>query len=311
MRILVTGGAGFIGSHIAERCVREGHEVRVYDNLSSGRRENLATFADRVELVEADVRDAPQLDYYAAGCDVIFHEAAVVSVPYSIEHPQETHDVNLQGTINVLEAARRQKVKRVVFACSAAVYGEEPTLPKVETMAAEPISPYGIEKIAGEHYLHVWNRLYGVEAVSLRYFNVFGPRQDPRSAYSGVISIFVDRALRGVAPTIFGDGTQSRDFVYVANVVDANLRAATTPGAAGRAYNVGCGQKTTLRELAAMLGRIVGKDVSPIYAEARAGDIKESVADISRARAELGYAPAVGVEEGLRALVDHVRRTTM
>ena len=309
MKILVTGGAGFIGSHIAERCVRDGHDVRVYDNLSSGRRENLATFADRVELIEADVRDAPQLEYYAAGCDVIFHEAAVVSVPYSIEHPQETHDVNIQGTINVLEAARRQKVKRVVFACSAAVYGEEPTLPKVETMAAQPISPYGIEKITGEHYLHVWNRLYGVEAVSLRYFNVFGPRQDPRSPYSGVISVFVDRALRGVAPTVYGDGLQSRDFVYVANVVDANIRAATTPAAAGRAYNVGCGQKTTLRELAAILGRIVGKNLEPVYAEARAGDIRESVADISRARAELGYTAEIGVEEGLRALVDHVRRS--
>ena len=307
MKILVTGGAGFIGSHIVERLVREGHEVKAYDNLSSGKRENLAAVASDVELVEADVRDAPQLDFYAAGCDVIFHEAAVVSVPYSVEHPQETHDVNIQGTLNVLHAAKRRGVKRVVFACSAAVYGDDPEMPKRENMRPQPMSPYGIEKLTSEYYLSVWSQLYGVETVSLRYFNVFGERQDPGSPYSGVISIFVDRALRGAGVTLFGDGGQTRDFVYVGNVVDANVRAATTPGVAGRAYNVGCGDKTTLLQLLDTIERIVGSKVERTHAPPRAGDIRESIADISKIRAELGYAPAVGVEEGLRRLIAHIK----
>ena len=311
MRALITGGAGFIGSHIAERLVAEGHEVVVYDNLSSGRRENLSGFAanaNRLELVVADVRDAAKLAECAAGCDVIFHEAAIVSVPYSVEHPQETHDVNIQGTLNVLQAARAGGVRRVLFACSAAVYGEDPEMPKRESMRPSPISPYGVEKMCGEMYLQTWAKLYGVETVSLRYFNVFGPRQDPRSPYSGVISIFVDRALAGTSPTVYGDGEQSRDFVFVSNVVDANLRAATTPGASGRAYNVGCGHRTTLNDLLAMLGRIVGRDVAATYAPARAGDIKDSLADIALARAELGYEPAVGVEEGLARLIEFERK---
>lgn len=307
MKVLVTGGAGFIGSHIVERLVREGHEVKAYDNLSSGKRENLAAVASDVELVEADVRDAPQLDFYAAGCDVIFHEAAVVSVPYSVEHPQETHDVNIQGTLNVLQAAKRRGVKRVVFACSAAVYGDDPEMPKRESMRPQPMSPYGIEKITGEYYLSVWSQLYGVETVSLRYFNVFGERQDPTSPYSGVISIFVDRALRGAGVTLFGDGGQYRDFVYVGNVVDANVRAATTPGVSGRAYNVGCGQKTTLLELLDTIEKIVGSSVPRTHAPPRAGDIRESIADISKIRAELGYQPTVGVEEGLGRLIAHIR----
>jgi UDP-glucose 4-epimerase len=307
MKILVTGGAGFIGSHIVERLVREGHEVKAYDNLSSGKRENLAAVASDVELVEADVRDAPQLDFYAAGCDVIFHEAAVVSVPYSVEHPQETHDVNIQGTLNVLHAAKRRGVKRVVFACSAAIYGDDPEMPKRETMRPQPMSPYGVEKLTSEYYLSVWSQLYGVETVSLRYFNVFGERQDPGSPYSGVISIFVDRALRGAGVTLFGDGGQTRDFVYVGNVVDANVRAATTPGVAGRAYNVGCGDKTTLLQLLDTIERIVGSKVERTHAPPRAGDIRESIADISRIRAELGYAPAVSVEEGLRRLIAHIK----
>jgi len=307
MKALVTGGAGFIGSHIIERLLQDGHEVKAYDNLSSGKRENLAHLGGKVELVEADVRDAPQLDFYASGCDVIFHEAAVVSVPYSVEHPQETHDVNIQGTLNVLLAAKRRGVKRVVFACSAAVYGEDPEMPKRETMRAQPMSPYGIEKITGEYYSSVWNQLYGVETVSLRYFNVFGERQDPASAYSGVISIFVDRALKGSGVTLFGDGQQYRDFVYVGNVVDANIRAATTAGIGGRAYNVGCGRKTTLLELLETIERIVGTKVARKVEPPRAGDIKESLADISKIAGELGYEPKVDVEEGLRRLIAHVR----
>ena len=307
MRVLVTGGAGFIGSHIAERLVREGNEVRVVDNFSSGHRENLAGFADQVELVEGDIRDAALLERLSLGCELVYHEAAVVSVPYSVEHPQETHDVNIQGTLNVLQAARRGKVRRVVFACSAAVYGEEPELPKREAMAPLPIAPYGVEKITGEYYLGVFNKLYGVETVSLRYFNVFGPRQDPRSPYSGVISIFVDRVLKGVTPRVFGDGQQCRDFVFVANVVDANLLAGRAASAAGRCYNIGCGQRTTLNDLLRILGRLTGQEVHPEYDEARAGDIRESVADISRARRELGYEPVISVEEGLRQLLDHER----
>jgi len=307
VRALVTGGAGFIGSHIAERLVGEGHEVRIIDNLSSGHRENFAGFADKVEFVEGDIRDLGLLERLTQGCDWVFHQAAVVSVPYSVEHPQETHDVNIQGTLNVLLAARKNKVKRVMFACSAATYGEDPELPKRETMAPQPCSPYGVEKITGEYYLGVFNQLYEVETVSLRYFNVFGPRQDPRSPYSGVISIFVDRTLTDKTPLVFGDGEQYRDFVYVGNVVDANMLAATVPEAAGRCYNVGCGEKTSLNDLLRTLGKLAGKQLRADYTDPRAGDIRESVADISRIEAELGYAPKVGVEEGLRHLLDYER----
>jgi UDP-glucose 4-epimerase len=243
----------------------------------------------------------------ATGCEVVFHQAAIVSVPYSVEHPQESHDVNIQGTINVLQAARKARTRRVVFASSAAIYGEEPTLPKVETMRAEPMSPYGIEKITGEHYLATWSKLFQVETVSLRYFNVFGPRQDPRSPYSGVISIFVDRIIGGRPITFFGDGTQCRDFVYVDNVVEANILAATRSGVSGRAYNVACGKRTTLVELASLIERAAERRVERSFSEPRAGDIKESVADIARARTELGYMPAVDVEEGLKRLVRWVR----
>jgi UDP-glucose 4-epimerase len=308
MRALVTGGAGFIGSHIAHRLVETGHEVVVLDNFFTGSRTNLATIADRVQVVEGDVRHLATVEACAAGCDVIFHEAAIVSVPFSVERPQESHDVNIQGTLNVLQAARNAKTRRVVYASSAAIYGEEPTLPKTEAMRPEPMSPYGIEKIAGEYYLATWSRLFAVETVALRYFNVFGPRQDPRSPYSGVISIFVDRVLGGRPITFFGDGSQCRDFVYVDNVVDANILAATRDGVSGRAYNVACGKRTTLVELALLIERAAGRRVERSLAEPRAGDIKESVADIARARAELGYSPVVGVEDGLDRLVRYVRR---
>ena len=307
MKALVTGGAGFIGSHIAQRLLGDGHEVRILDNLTTGRMENLADFAQDVEFVEGDIRDADALQRVCEGCELVFHQAAVVSVPYSVEHPQETLDVNLQGTFNVLQAARAQGVRRVMFACSAAIYGEDPELPKREAMAPAPLSPYGLEKIAGEYYMNVFNALYGLETVALRYFNVFGPRQDPKSPYSGVISIFVSKVLARQTPTVFGDGLQSRDFVFVDNVVQANMLAATVPGAPGRCYNVGCGQQTTLNDLLQMLGRLTDQDVKPIYAETRAGDIKDSLADISRIRQELGYDPRVGVEEGLNQLLEFER----
>jgi len=311
MRVLVTGGAGFIGSHIGARFVARGDSVRVLDSFVTGKRENVAAIGPsaRVEVVEGDVRDASLVERAAEGCDVVFHQAAVVSVPLSVEHPQESHDVNVQGTLNVLHAARRHGCKRVVFASSAAIYGEEPTLPKVETMAPEPITPYAVQKIASEYYLNTWSKLYGVETASLRYFNVFGPRQDPSSPYSGVISIFVDKALRGESPTIFGDGEQFRDFVYVDNVVDANEMAATKPGISGRAFNVGAGARTTLNELVRTLARITGTTLTPRHVAARVGDIPFSVADIERAKRELGYAPRIGLEQGLASLVEHVKST--
>jgi UDP-glucose 4-epimerase len=305
MRVLVTGGAGFIGSHIGARFVARGDSVRVLDSFVTGKRENVAAIgpSEKVELIEGDVRDAAKVEAAVAGCEIVFHEAAVVSVPRSVEHPQESHDVNVQGTLHVLHAARRHGVKRVVFASSAAIYGEEPTLPKVETMAPAPIAPYGVDKISCEYYLQTWSKLYGVECVSLRYFNVFGPRQDPSSPYSGVISIFVDKALRGEAPTIFGDGEQFRDFVYVDNVVDANEKAALTPGIGGRVYNVGSGTRTSLNDLVRTLARITGTTLSPKHMAPRAGDIPFSVADITRAKNELGYAPRIALEQGLAELV--------
>ncbi len=321
MRALVTGGAGFIGSHLVQRLVETGHEVVVLDNFFSGSRDNLAAAiaaaatsssrgGEHVRLVEGDVRDPQAVESCAEGCEVVFHEAAIVSVPLSVERPQESHDVNIQGTLNVLQAARKAGTRRVVFASSAAIYGEEPTLPKTEAMRPEPMSPYGVEKITGEHYLSTWSKLFALETVALRYFNVFGPRQDPRSAYSGVISVFVDRILSGRPLTFYGDGSQTRDFVYVGNVVDANLLAATLPGVSGRAYNVACGRRITLLELASLIEAAAGQTVERSFAAPRAGDIRESLADISRAGAELGYEPAVDVEEGLRRLVAHARASS-
>ncbi|MBK8014310.1 MAG: SDR family oxidoreductase [Deltaproteobacteria bacterium] len=307
MKILVTGGAGFIGSHIAEACLRRGDEVIIIDNLTSGHRRNMASFIRDIQFVEGDVRDRKLLGICASGCDIVYHQAAIVSVPYSIEHPRETHDVNIVGTFNVLEAARDAKARRVVFACSAAVYGEDPELPKHEGMSALPISPYGLEKLTGEHYAKIFHALYGLETVSLRYFNVFGPRQDPKSPYSGVISIFVDRLLDGEMPTIFGDGEQCRDFVFVENVVQANLLAGSAPKAAGRSYNIGLGERTTLNQLVEMMGRLEGRPFAARYEAARPGDIRASFADISRARKELDYGPSVSVEEGLRRLLAYAR----
>jgi UDP-glucose 4-epimerase len=306
MKALVTGGAGFIGSHITERLLSLGHDVRVLDNFTTGKKENLDPLAragSRLDVVTADIRDAARVALVTRGCDVVFHEAAVVSVPYSVEHPQETHDVNLQGTLNVLLAARDAKVKRVVFASSAAIYGDAAGLPKHEGMLPAPVAPYGLEKLASEHYLAIFSRLYGVEGVALRYFNVFGSRQDPSSPYSGVISVFADRARRGAPLTIFGDGHAYRDFVHVSDVVEANLLAMEAPGVSGVVFNAARGEKTTLLELAAMIGRIAGKGVTVRHEAVRAGDVAESLADITRAREKLGYAPRVGVEEGLRRLL--------
>ncbi len=303
MKYLVTGGAGFIGSHIAEELLKDGHEVRVLDNLSSGYEKNLDGLD--VEFVKADVRDRAALAGAMKADDGVFHQAAMVSVPGSVERPIECNEINVTGTLNVLLAARDAGAGRVLLASSAAVYGNDPELPKREDMLPAPVSPYALGKLAGEHYLRVFAELYNVETVALRYFNVFGPRQDPGSMYSGVISKFVDVLKAGGTPTIFGDGEQTRDFVYVKDVVRANLLAMRSAEAGkGEVFNVGTGKRTSLLELLKTLGRIFGREVAPQFAAERAGDIRHSVSDISRAKEVLGYAPRATLEEGLRALVE-------
>jgi nucleoside-diphosphate-sugar epimerase len=304
---LVTGGAGFIGSHIAEALARDGHAVRVFDNLSSGKASNLAGCQADVELERGDVRDLEALRASMAGVEVVFHEAALASVAASVADPVGSLAVNLVGTQNVLVAARDAGVRRVVFASSAAVYGDLPELPKREEMVPHPISPYAVHKLAGEHLCQVFTRLYGLETVALRYFNVFGPRQDPSSEYSGAISRFLTTLLEGRQPTVFGDGEQTRDFVYVSDVVQANLLAASEQGVVGQAINIGTGERTSLNQLLRVSGELAGASVTPTYAAPRAGDIRDSVADISRARDALGYAPSVELREGLRRTLDAMR----
>lgn len=305
---LVTGGCGFIGSHLAEALVRGGARVRVLDNLSSGRRENLDAVRGDIELVEADVRDADAVRRAAAGIDGIFHEAALVSVFDSVQRPRDNHDINSTGTLNVLLAAREAGVRRVVFASTAAVYGNDPELPKRETMRPSPESPYAVAKLSGEHYLRLFHTLYGLETVSLRYFNVFGPRQDPRSPYSGVVSRFVECVRSGRPPVVFGDGLQSRDFVFVRDVVQANLLAMESATAGrGDVCNVASGRTASLLDLLAALASLTGRDLAPVFEPARAGDIRHSSAAIEKAVTGLGYRPAYGLEKGLRELLVHER----
>jgi UDP-glucose 4-epimerase len=304
MNFLVTGGCGFIGSHLAEGLLKEGRRVAVLDDLSSGYERNIAYFRKDVEFIRADVRDAAKVLDAARGRDGIFHEAALVSVFDSVNRPRDNHEINVTGTLNVLEAARAAGVKRVVFASSAAVYGDDPALPKRESMRPAPASPYAAAKITGEHYLSVYARLYGVESVALRYFNVFGPRQDPSSMYSGVISKFAQVLKAGETPVIYGDGRQSRDFVFVADVVQANLKAMQSPAAGnGEAFNIGIGRRVDLLALLKAMGKILGRPAAPRFEPARAGDVRDSLADVSLAREKLGYAPAFSLEEGLRALL--------
>lgn len=304
---LVTGGAGFIGSHIAEALVNRGDRVRVLDNLMTGKRENLSHLIGKIEFIEADIRDYTAIRQAAEGVSVIFHEAAIPSVPRSVADPQLSHDVNVNGTFNVLMAARDAGVRRLVFAASSSAYGDTEVLPKIETMMPNPLSPYAAAKLVGELYCQTFTRVYGLETVALRYFNVFGPRQDPTSPYSGVISKFVTALLENQTPTIFGDGEQSRDFTYVANVVDANLRAAEAPEAVGKVMNLGIGERITLNQLFDELQKIIGTNLKPNYEETRAGDVRHSLADISRAENLLGYRPLVGLAEGLKHTVDWYR----
>ena len=300
---LVTGGAGFIGSHLCRRLLADGHAVRVIDDLSSGQRDNLADIIDEVELVVGDLRDEALLDKVLRGVDYALHHAAVASVQTSVERPLFEQEVNAVGTLRFFEAARRAGVGRVVFAASAAAYGNNPTVPKREQMIPEPESPYAISKVMGEYYARVYSQLYGLQVVCLRYFNVFGPRQDPSSPYSGVISIFAERMLKGEAPVIFGDGGQSRDFVYVDNIVEANMRACTSPEAAGRVYNIGCERSVSILELVTALNEILGTALDPVFNPARQGDVRVSLADIAQARTQLGYEPIVHFAEGLQQTV--------
>ncbi len=301
---LVTGGAGFIGSHVVERLVALGHRVRVLDNLSEGRRENLAAVWDRIEFIEGDLRDPEIVRRAVRDVDYVLHQAALRSVPRSVEDPTTTTAVNVLGTVNLLQAAREAGVRRVIFASSSSVYGETSELPLRESQLPRPISPYAVSKLAGEHYCALFTKLYGVETVSLRYFNVFGPRQDPRSEYAAVIPRFILAALRGEPLEIHGDGLQSRDFTYVENVVEANLRATMQRGIAGEVFNIGCGQRYSVLEVKAHLERILGRSLPARYAPPRKGDVRHTQADMSKAEAALGYRPLVSFEEGLRRTVE-------
>ncbi|BBO72476.1 UDP-glucose 4-epimerase-like protein [Desulfosarcina alkanivorans] len=296
---LVTGGAGFIGSHLVEALATDGCRVTVLDNLSTGHRHNLDGAGDRIDFVEGDIRDAQLLDRVIKGCEVVFHQAAVVSVTQTVKDPSHSCEVNDLGTVRVLDAARRNDVRRVVLASSSAVYGDDPRLPKTEDMAPRPLSPYAVQKLAGEFYASTFMDLYGLETVCLRYFNVFGPRQDPSSPYSGVISIFMTQATAGQAPTIYGDGGQTRDFVNVKDVVGANLMAAGNPSAAGGIFNVGTGACIRIRDLWSLIGDLSGVAIDPVFGPARAGDIRESVSDISKIGDALGFSPRVALRQGL------------
>lgn len=311
-RYLVSGGAGFIGSHICDALIERGHAVVILDNLSSGSMDNISHLLDKVEFIEGDVRDDQVCQQAAQGCDGIYHEAALVSVPHSIEAPRENHDINITGTFNMLEAARANGVGRMVFASSAAVYGDNPELPKREDMLPEPKSPYALAKLNGEHYLNNYAEIFGIEAVALRYFNVFGPRQNPSSPYSGVISIFVDRVSKGLPVTIFGDGEQSRDFVNVADVVQANLLAmGVESGMKNKGdsrfhlFNVATNRRTDLLKLLSTLEQICDTQVERIFKQERGGDIKHSLADIGRTIDGLGYSPRIDLKDGLEELVDY------
>lgn len=307
-RYLVTGGAGFIGSHIVERLLALGESVVVLDDLSTGRRENLAPWLDSITFVEGDIRDLDRVWNSCIGADYVLHQAALPSVPRSVQDPIASNEANVRGTLNVLVAARKAGVKRVVYAGSSSVYGDTPVLPKHEDMPARPLSPYAVSKHTGELYCQVFARIYGLETVVLRYFNVFGPRQDPNSHYAAVIPKFVTAFQQGVAPVIFGDGEQSRDFTYVANVVEANLLACRAEHAAGEVFNIACGRRTSLNELVCALQQFIGSQVGAVHEAARPGDVKHSLADIGKAQRLLGYSPAVSLEEGLRRTCEHYAR---
>jgi len=308
---VVTGGGGFIGSHIVEELLRRNETVKVIDNFSTGKRENLKPFEAGAEVIEADIADAPNLTPFLKGADYVIHQAAIPSVPKSIIDPVKSHHANVNGTLRLLDACRQAGVKRVVYASSSSLYGDSPTLPKHEGMMPNPLSPYGAQKLFGEIYCQVFTKAYGLETVSLRYFNVFGPRQDATSQYSGVLALFIPAVLEGRQPKIYGDGLQSRDFTYVQNVVEANLIACQAPGVAGRVFNIACGDRITVNAMLQSINKITGKDITPIYESPRPGDIKHSQADITHAREQLGYQPKVSFEEGLRNTIEWYRKNLL
>jgi UDP-glucose 4-epimerase len=301
---VVTGGGGFIGSHIAHELIRRGETVKVIDNFSTGKRENVKAFEKNAEVIEADITDAKRLAELFKGVDYVIHQAAIPSVPKSILDPVKSHNANVNGTLNVLVSARDAGVKRVVYASSSSLYGNSPTLPKHEGMMPNPLSPYGAQKLFAEMYCQVFTKAYGLETVSLRYFNVFGPRQDSTSQYSGVLALFIPAVLEGRRPTIYGDGLQSRDFTYVQNVVEANLLACHVPGVGGQVFNIACGDRITVNSMLQQINKILGKDIAAIYADPRPGDIKHSQAEIIRAKEHLGYQPQVTFGEGLQRTVE-------
>jgi nucleoside-diphosphate-sugar epimerase len=300
---LVTGGAGFIGGHLVNGLLAEGWSVRVIDDLSTGAERNLVEVIDRVDFIRGDIRDARSLERAMNGVEVVFHQAAVPSVPRSVAEPLMTNSVNVDGTLQVLETARNTGVRRVVYAASSSAYGDTEILPKVETLPATPQSPYALQKYTGEVYCRLYHDLYGLEAVSLRYFNIFGPRQDPNSDYAAVIPSFASAAVAGRRPVIYGDGNQTRDFTYVENAIQANLLAADAERAPGLVINIAAGERTSINDLWNGIREIVGTDVEARYEAARAGDVRDSLADLSRAVEILDYQPAVGLEEGLRRTV--------
>jgi len=301
-KYLVTGGAGFIGSHLTEELVRRGHAVRVADSLITGKRSNLDHIPG-VEFLEGDLADEASARRAVEGMDYVLHQAAIPSVPRSVKDPITSNRANVDATLNVLVAARDAKVKRLVFAGSSSAYGNTPTLPKHEEMPTNPLSPYALQKVIGEQYLRMFTTLYGLETVSIRYFNVFGPRQDPSSPYSGVISVFATALLENRSPKIYGDGEQTRDFTYVANVVDGVLRACEASGASGEVINVATAGRISLNDLFRTMRDIIGAQVEPTYVEPRAGDVRDSQADISKAKRILGYVPTVALEQGLRQTI--------
>lgn len=306
-RFLVTGGAGFIGSNIAEALVARGEKVAVLDNLSTGKRENIASFASKITFIEGDICDPATVTAAMRGNDYVIHQAALPSVPRSVADPLASNRAQVDGTLNVLIAARDAGVKRVVYAGSSSVYGDTENLLKTESMPPNPKSPYAVGKLTAEYYCKVFYTLYGLETVTLRYFNVFGPRQDPASQYAAVMPLFVTAMLDGRRPVIYGDGLQSRDFTYVENVVRANILACTAPGAAGEVINVACGRRTTVLDIARYIAEIVGVNIQPEHTSPRIGDVRHSLADITKARRLLGYEPAVDIREGLARTTDWYR----
>ncbi|MBZ0220473.1 MAG: SDR family oxidoreductase [Candidatus Methylomirabilis sp.] len=303
LRFMVTGGAGFIGSNLSEMLLVKGHSVTVFDNLATGREENLSGIISRIDFIRGDIRDKEALEAAMKGMDYVIHLAALGSVPRSIEDPATTHEVNATGTLNVLNAARSAEVKRVVCASSSSVYGDTAVLPKEEQMTPSPLSPYAVSKITGEYYCKAFHRVYGLETVSLRYFNVYGRRQDPNSQYAAVIPRFVDAMLRGKSPVIYGDGEQSRDFTFVDDCNQANIKACFASGCEGMHFNVGYGSKVSINDLFGKIRDSLGSKVEPAYAPPRKGDVRDSLAAISRAKELLGYEPENGIDEGIRKTV--------